>query len=277
MTSAPFSFVFCTDRVAHLVEFANGLIALSSLMSFSKMELVVVAPKPLEPLMRTALKTLDRRRVEVVFCFCPWGFRGASRNLGFRAATRKWVYFIDQDVRIQASPELIAMLEGLEERESRIHLISGPYITESASTFWGRRYNRLSNLWLQNAAYGVRFLAGNVLMRKSAFEPAPFDERLATGGEEIELSERVLRRFGSIAAVYDERLAVLHPCDHSFRLFWRRQFEHARVKRRLLSEAGQTALPIFQLIRAMARPADLIAMLVTVLAISAGRMFPEKL
>ena len=221
-------------------------------MPSKKMELVVVTPlaDSCKDVWSEAHSSSGSGLSDLAVRFVPtvWGSRGTSRNQGFLAASGRWVYFVDQDVRfcaVEIAAQKFALaLEGALAAPQAISAWSGPYISDESCSYWGRTYNWLSNAWLMNSALGARVLAGNLLLRKSDFDfnfesySGPFDASLQEGGEEIAFCDFVLSRGGKIAI--DPRLTVIHQADHSLALFWRRLHGHAKIKKQLATPMKKT-------------------------------------
>lgn len=266
------SFVLCTNSTEHLHEVVLGLLELGSLMSGTKMEMVVMGPNELfsefEFLMKTRLGRVSTEHngvadflgkendLRVSFYATPWGSRGASRNKGFEKATGDWVYFLDQDMRLPRSiRKTFALgLKNLTNNPGCIWLVGGRYLNSGACSFWGKRYNSLSNLWLQSSSEGMRFLAGNVAMRKACFIDGPFLENLNRGGEETELIDRVYKKGGQVKI--DQNLDLVHEATHSFALFWLRLRTHLAVKKQLSSQMKKTKISFRTLIKTAGMPSE---------------------
>lgn len=233
------SIVFCTSSSRDLEEFAASLVALRSLAPALNWELLVIRPSEAETFEKPKIPSSDGLSFRELST--PWGNRNLSRNKGYSEAKGRWVYFCDQDTRLPASESFARELRELPSLPPDLWMLSGPYLSDPSCTFWGRGYNVLSNFWLASSARGHRVLAGNLLLRGGLFEGKPFSERLTSGGEEIDLCERVAAAGGE--SRLRGGLAIVHLCRHSLSALWKRFTEHADVKRALRSSHKQSFIP----------------------------------
>jgi GT2 family glycosyltransferase len=258
-------------------------------MASKKMELVVVTPN-LETIREVLMtETLNLPLLSSFhFQLVPtlWGSRGTSRNQGFRAASGDWVYFLDQDVRVPRDilkvRRFVVVIEELSKAPQEIAAFSGPYLSNNTCSYWGRTYNEMSSLWLTHSSEGARVLAGNLLVRKSAFDFCqifsfdfgPFDAKLQDGGEEIALCEALVSRGHKVLINHD--LAVVHQADHTFSLFRERLWTHARIKRLMKTPMKKTNLNFKLLAKILRAPSAWPGFIIAALFAGAAQIWPRR-
>lgn len=137
-----------------------------------------------------------------------------ARNLGLKLANYEWVYFLDSDIRINATH--IKIVLDIIKKNYSADLIGGPYILPSNPSGLTLFYNQLQNNWIYS---GYRhdnnwtfLLAGNLIVKKTNAEF--FDEKITYGSSELSFLMKAMKNNKKI--VFIPTLAVLHASKISF-------------------------------------------------------------
>lgn len=160
---------------------------------------------------------------------------GAARNLGWRAATSDWIWFIDSDC--VAHSDALHWLK-LRVHESDMQGVGGSYSNLFPESLLARLIHEEIAARHEQMSDEVDFLGGfNVLYRRTALEAARgFDEADVNGpgrpgAEDCDLSFRIIRGGGRLG--FEKRSLVGHHHPRSLRRYLRSQFVHGYWRIRL--------------------------------------------
>lgn len=148
------------------------------------------------------------------------------RNLMYRHALGRWVYFLDEDCILPDS-EFIARVERFF-KHPRPLAFGGGYLSGPNDGIFQNAYNQLTNSWLHLHMAGASALpvAGNFGLPKVFYDTTnfPFDSQSSFGAEEISLKKN-LEKLG-IEFQFDESLSVRHTSRKDWRCFYQRAWLH---------------------------------------------------
>ena len=174
------------------------------------------------------------------------------RNLALVRAQTPLLFFIDEDV-ILKNPNHLKTLIQLHKRHPEETLLGGGYLSPEECSFFGRAYNWISRLWMEENPGLIP--AGNLSLKISLLSPeCRFKSPLPTGfgGEEIHFFNQVIASGGK--ALWIKELNVPHEARHSLRDFIERAIIHGK-SRRALSSSQKTLLKSFK--RFLTQPGSL--------------------
>jgi len=145
------------------------------------------------------------------------------KNLVFHEDTPPYIYFIDEDVILEAPGHLSRLLE-LHRKYSEATVLGGSYLDHPKCAFWGRSYNWVARLWTKNQTCFVP--AGNLSIKTGRdfkarfYSPNPF----GFGGEEIYFLQS-LQSEGH-RSYWRRELDAKHLALHSLKDFIKRAWFH---------------------------------------------------
>ena len=148
------------------------------------------------------------------------------RNQAFEKIPSGILFFIDEDVILQ-NPFHLKTLVSFHQRNPSWAVIGGGYVSSTECSFWGRAYNLVSRLWMEENPGFVP--AGNLSVKTARLtETCRFKSplRKGFGGEEIYF----FNQLKSLNRPFFARreLTALHIARHTFREFLYRAFLHGQ-------------------------------------------------
>ena len=147
-----------------------------------------------------------------------------ARNFGLKAATTRYVLFIDDDCLIEESETIHKLFEFVKSHDS-YQAWGGRYRLDSPSTYWSRVYHSIQNAWLDlglthQQVEAQNLLGGFLVLRKDSMQL--FENSISWGGEET-LLLRQLQKLGLKAALNNE-VCLLHRDQSGIGKFFKRAY-----------------------------------------------------
>ena len=150
------------------------------------------------------------------------------RNLAFDCLSSPYLYFVDEDIILERADHLSRLLE-LHKKNPKLAVIGGAYLNHRASTFWGKSYNWVVNLWLKAHKTNNNqdlIPAGNLSVKGYKDFKARFYSPQGFGAEEIYFF-KALRREDKLSYL-DTNLSASHLARHTFKDFVQRAWTHGK-------------------------------------------------
>ena len=175
-----------------------------------------------------------------------------ARNLGARHAEGEFLYFMDDDCRLEKADFLQEAYNYLIE-ESDCFGFGGPYKFPKGATVADRIYQKISSQWIQQNLYkkqkALYLLGGNFFVKSSIFKlGCQFDERIVWGGSELSFFQEIFLRQKKLE--WKEEYAVLHEPKLSMKDLYHKlkkqgvETKSMQAKGQFLREARPESLPL---------------------------------
>lgn len=202
MTSPRVSFIVVTHARARWLP---GALASIQRQTVNSREIVVVVNGP-DPETQQCLRALGpEARVAVLEHNCGVG---AGRNAGIALAQGEILFFLDDDAELR-DPDTVARLLPHFERDPDLAVV-GFLVIDAAMGAIERRCLPFRNKRVpQGPTAACYFAGGACAIRRAVFDRVgPYDDSLFYGGEELDLSYRLLE--AGFRVLFDPSVAVLH-------------------------------------------------------------------
>lgn len=152
------------------------------------------------------------------------------RNRGAQQARGRWIFFKDQDCRVD-SKKLYAFAKEMDQKKKLWGAVAGFYCSDRQAPP-ARAYHWIQRSWVRRGLLGSRqesvrqaqhLLGGALLVNKKALiEVGNFDENIGWGGEELDLTLRLLRKgfltgvSSHIRVAHENNLGFLGLCKRAW-------------------------------------------------------------
>lgn len=155
-----------------------------------------------------------------------------GRNIGYLLGSSPYIFSLDNDAKLIESDTLSSAVEKMES-EQTISVLSFRIINYTdEKDGQSRSFATVYDNCLDKEFDSVRFAGGAHVIRRSTFlDVNGYDSELFFGGEEEELSRKIINIGGTIR--YDPALYVMHRCTSEGRVSWRGERFYYLVRNRL--------------------------------------------
>ena len=155
-----------------------------------------------------------------------------GRNIGYLLGSSPYIFSLDNDAKLVNNGTLYKAVKKMEV-DKKISVLSFRIINYTdGEDGQNRSFATVYDNCLEKEFDSVRFAGGAHVIRRSVFEGVDgYDSELFFGGEEEELSRKVINTGGIIR--YDPELKVIHRCMTEGRVSWKGQRFYYLVRNRL--------------------------------------------